>query len=77
MSDGGSDRLVYTLVKIIHETADGVRLHVEDASGDHVIEWFPKSQVDYNNIDTHDGEVVILRWIALDKGLGKPIRELD
>ena len=76
MSDDGNDRLVYTLIDVIHETPAGVRLHVEDAGGNDVIEWFPKSMVDYGDIETHDKEVVILRWIALDKGLGAPIREL-
>ena len=74
--DDGNDRLVYKLLDVIHETAAGARLHVEDAGGNDVIEWFPKSQVDYGNIDMHDEEVVILRWIALDKGLGKPLREM-
>ena len=70
MSDGGSDRLVYTVLEVIHTSGAGVRLHVEDAAGDDLIEWFPLSQVDY---DTN--ELVIPRWLALEKGLGGPIRE--
>lgn len=63
------DRLVYAVVSIPGATERGVQLRVRDAGGAELTEWFPKSQVDYD-----ENEVVMPRWLALDKGLGKPLR---
>jgi len=64
------DRLIYTIVSAPHSTAAGVQLRTRDGNDREDTNWFPKSQVDYD-----DQEVSMPRWLALDKGLGVPVRE--
>ena len=48
----------------------GLEKNASDANDNEETNWFPKSQVDYD-----EDEILMPRWLALDKGLGEPLRE--
>ena len=68
------DTLVYTVQRFVRATEKAVLLVIDDGSdeGGAVEDWFPKSQINYTEGDT---EISLPRWLAIEKGLGKPVRE--